>query len=176
MTQSFDELFWNRFDTLNKDTDLAYNFGSESYNEGYKAGAASRQAEIDKVKSNNQFSESQIGQACVKWKEIAEKRQAEIDAALKQRDSFIKAHHIAMDDVCKMKAERDALQKKYDAMYRAFTVTDDARKEWHECYVRSRESQNELQKRIDDALKVLNDASPTMLDKKAIRILKGESK
>ena len=41
-------------------------------------------------------------------------RQAEIDDALKQRDSFIKAHHIAMDDVCNMKAERDALQKRID--------------------------------------------------------------
>ncbi len=38
-------------------------------------------------------------------------RQAEIDDALKQRDSFIKAHHIAMNDVCNMKAERDALQE-----------------------------------------------------------------
>lgn len=34
---------------------------------------------------------------------------------------------------------------------------------------------DELKKRIEDALKVLNDASPTMLDKKAIRILKGEN-
>ena len=41
-------------------------------------------------------------------------KQAEIDNALKQRDSFIKVHHIAMDDVCNMKAERDALQKRID--------------------------------------------------------------
>ena len=32
----------------------------------------------------------------------------------------------------------------------------------------------QLEKRISDALKVLSDASPTMLDKKAIRILRGE--
>ena len=38
-------------------------------------------------------------------------RQAEIDDALKQRDSFIKAHHIAMNDVFNLKAERDALQE-----------------------------------------------------------------
>ena len=31
----------------------------------------------------------------------------------------------------------------------------------------------QLEKRISNALKVLNDASPTMLDKKAIRILRG---
>ena len=41
-------------------------------------------------------------------------KQAEIDNALKQRDSFIKAHHIAMDDVSNLKAERDALQKRID--------------------------------------------------------------
>ena len=40
--------------------------------------------------------------------------QKQIDDVLKQRDSFIKAHHIAMDDVCNMKAERDALQKRID--------------------------------------------------------------
>lgn len=43
-------------------------------------------------------------------------------------------------------------------------------------YVRECKKNKELQKRIDDALKVLNDASPTMLDKKAIKILKGEPK
>ena len=32
---------------------------------------------------------------------------------------------------------------------------------------------DELKKRIDGVLKVLNDASPTMLNKKAIKILKG---
>lgn len=45
-----------------------------------------------------------------------------------------------------------------------------------ESYVRECKKNKELQKRIDDALKVLNDASPTMLDKKAIKILKGEQK
>ena len=41
-------------------------------------------------------------------------RQAEINDVLKQRDSFIKAHHIAMNDVLNLKAERDALQKRID--------------------------------------------------------------
>ena len=41
-------------------------------------------------------------------------RQAEINDVLKQRDSFIKAHHIAMNDVFNLKAERDALQKRID--------------------------------------------------------------
>ena len=41
-------------------------------------------------------------------------RQAEIDEITKQRDSFIKAHHIAMNDVCELKAEIDELQKRID--------------------------------------------------------------
>ena len=41
-------------------------------------------------------------------------KQAEINDVLKQRDSFIKAHHIAMNDVFNLKAERDALQKRID--------------------------------------------------------------
>ena len=38
----------------------------------------------------------------------------QIDDVLKQRDSFIKAHHIATNDVLNLKAERDALQKQID--------------------------------------------------------------
>ena len=37
-------------------------------------------------------------------------QQAKIDAITKQRDSFIKAHHIAMNDVCEHKAKIDELQ------------------------------------------------------------------
>ena len=47
---------------------------------------AGQQSKIDKLKSDNQLSESQIGQACVKWKEIAEKRQAKIDELQKKLD------------------------------------------------------------------------------------------
>lgn len=46
----------------------------------------------------------------------------------------------------------------------------------YEAGAQSRQSEvDELKKRIDGALKVLNDASPTMLNKKAIKILKGEN-
>lgn len=86
-------------------------------------------------------------------------RQAEIDAITKQRDSFIKAHHISMNDVCELKAEIDELQSKYDAMYRAFTVTDEYRKEWHRCYMGVRKREDELQKRIDEALEAFEDGS-----------------
>ena len=41
----------------------------------------------------------------------AQSQQAKIDAITKQRDSFIKAHHIAMNDVCEHKAKIDELQK-----------------------------------------------------------------
>ena len=43
-------------------------------------------------------------------------QQAKIDAITKQRDSFIKAHHIAMNDVCEHKAKIDELQSRVDAI------------------------------------------------------------
>lgn len=46
----------------------------------------------------------------------AQSQQAKIDAITKQRDSFIKAHHIAMDDVCKHKAKIDELQARIDSL------------------------------------------------------------
>ena len=47
-------------------------------------------------------------------------------------------------------AKIDELQNKYDAMYRAFTVADDCRKEWYRCYVDIRQREDEMKKRIDD--------------------------
>lgn len=55
-------------------------------------------------------------------------------------------------------AEIDELQRKYDAMYNAFTYSDDCRKEWHESFMRSKEREDELRKRIDEALRFYNDA------------------
>ena len=46
----------------------------------------------------------------------AQSRQAEIDAITKQRDSFIKAHHIAMNDMCENKAKIDELQARIDSL------------------------------------------------------------
>ena len=51
--------------------------------------------------------------------------------------------------------EIDELQNKYDAMYRAFTVADDCRKEWHRCYVGIRQREDELQKRVKE-LELIN--------------------
>ena len=52
----------------------------ELVEDAFKAGQQSKQAEIDKRFSGYQLEVSQVGQACVKWKEIAEGKQAEIDA------------------------------------------------------------------------------------------------
>ena len=46
--------------------------------------------------------------------EFMQSQQAKIDAITKQRDSFIKAHHIAMNDVCEHKAKIDGLQARID--------------------------------------------------------------
>ena len=46
--------------------------------------------------------------------EFMQSQQAKIDAITKQRDSFIKAHHIAMNDVCEHKSKIDELQSRVD--------------------------------------------------------------
>ena len=43
-----------------------------------------------------------------------DKLQTEIDEITKQRDSFIKAHHIYMNDVCEHKDKIDELQARID--------------------------------------------------------------
>ena len=43
-----------------------------------------------------------------------QEQQKKIDALTKQRDSFIKAQHIAMNDVCEHKAKIDELQARVD--------------------------------------------------------------
>ena len=45
-----------------------------------------------------------------------QEHQRKIDAITKQRDSFIKAHHIAMNDVCENKAKIDELQARIDSL------------------------------------------------------------
>lgn len=49
------------------------------YDKGFKEGQQSKQAEIDKRLSDYQLEISQVGQACVRWKEVAEGKQAEVD-------------------------------------------------------------------------------------------------
>ena len=45
-------------------------------------------------------------------------QQAKINAITKQRDSFIKALHIALNDVCEHKAKIDELQARVDEALR----------------------------------------------------------
>lgn len=52
-------------------------------------------------------------------------------------------------------AKIDELQKKYDAMYNAFVVADDCRKEWHESCINARKDRDELQARVDSAEKAI---------------------
>lgn len=44
-------------------------------------------------------------------KDTWQHQQDKIDAIIKQRDSFIKAHHIAVNDVCEHKAKIDEMQE-----------------------------------------------------------------
>ena len=90
-----------RFDELNK-FDLGYNGFTD-----FEVGQQSKQAEIDEIKWLLKNANGQADDFCKKSIEL----QKQIDDVLKQRDSFIKVHHIAMNDVCNMKAERDALQE-----------------------------------------------------------------
>ena len=46
----------------------------------------------------------------------------------------------------------DELKKKYDAMYNAFIVADDCRKDWHESYISASKDRDELQAMVDKAL------------------------
>ena len=47
-------------------------------------------------------------------------------------------------------AKIDELKKKYDAMYNAFIVADDFRKEWHQSYMSARKERGELQAKYDE--------------------------
>ena len=49
-------------------------------------------------------------------------------------------------------AKIDELKKKYDAMYNAFIVADDCRKEWYESYMSARKERDELQVRVGEAV------------------------
>lgn len=72
-------------------------------------------------------------------------------------------------------AKIDDLKKKYDAMYNAFIVADDCRKEWHESYMNVRLERDELQARVDRVVHILtytNHAS-TPLCNELRDILKG---
>ena len=74
-----------------------------------------------------------------------QEQQKKIDAITKQRDSFIKAHHIAMNDVCENKAKIDELQKLRSLDEMAINQLAQANQVW-------RTKCDELHARIDEAL------------------------
>ena len=70
-----------------------------------------------------------------------DKLQTEIDEITKQRDSFIKAHHISMNDVCEHKDKIDEVNEKHSEEKRIL----------HNVIEMNQAKIDELQKRIDDA-------------------------
>ena len=115
--------------------------------------------ELNKVDLGyNGFTDFEAGQ---------QSKQAEIYDALKQRDSFIKAYHIAMNDVFNLKAERDALQ---EAVNREREQATEYYTDFH-CAIAERDA---LQKRIDLIVDLVHDQTTDyFLDNLIQDILKG---
>ena len=77
-----------------------------------------------------------------------DKLQTEIDEITKQRDSFIKAHHISMNDVCEHKDKIDEVNEKHSEEKRIL----------HNVIEMNQAKIDELQARIDEALRFYNEA------------------
>lgn len=76
-------------------------------------------------------------------------QQAKIDKLLEKHSEEKRILH----NVIEMNQDKiDELKKKYDAMYNAFIVADDFRKEWHESYMSARKERDELQVRVGEAV------------------------
>ena len=146
------------FDELNK-FDLGYNGFTD-----FEAGQQSRQVEIDEIKWLLKNANGQADDFCKKSIEL----QKQINDALKQRDSFIKAHNIAMNDVLNLKAERDALQ---EAVNREREQATEYYTDFH-CAVAERDA---LQKQIDLIVDLVHDQTiDYFLDNLIQDILKGD--
>ena len=153
---SFEEWFNENFDYLCTNKDSA--------KEAFEAGAASRQGEVDTLEQALNSALQATKNVCIERDEL--KKELEILQGMHNAVSLVAGDLVD---------ERDELQRKYDAMYNAFVVSDDARKEWHRCYVGIRKNEDELQKRIDEALGALFERDKTKeyrIDN-VCRILKG---
>ena len=97
---------------------------------------------------------------------MVDKMQAKIDEFKKLRslDEMAINQLAQANQVWQVKC--DELQRKYDAMYNAFTYSDDCRKEWHESYMR-------LKSRISEALDMLEGRQGKVLLDDIVDILKG---
>ena len=70
---------------------------------------------LEYIEANYRKLEGQTRESVIDAFEAGQQsQQSKIDAITKQRDSFIKAHHIAMNDVCEHKAKIDELQGRID--------------------------------------------------------------
>lgn len=119
----------------------------------YNLGVESQQAKIDIL-------EVQLRGAEERAKLILDHKNKMIDELQKENDrlnTWYKNVKLQLEnkqiDCDRSDKERDELQKKYDAMYNAFIVADDCRKEWHESYMSARKERDELQGRIDELKK-----------------------
>ena len=139
----FDNFYWKHNDCLNKDTSLAHSFGEKVWNH-QQAKIDRLTLEIAEMKSrlNDNYTSGQTSMYLTK--------QAKIDLLEVQLKGAEERAKLTLDHKNKMV---DELQKKYDAMYNAFIVADDCRKEWHESYMSVCKERDELQARIDWALR-----------------------
>ena len=124
----------------------------DSCEDAFEVGQQSKQDEINELKRELKFKDASI-------------KKLKLQIENKQIDCDISGRKV------------EELQNKYDAMYRAFTVADDCRKEWHHCYMGARQREDELQKRIDEALHEADESCGVSVDAfvKLNRILKGDS-
>lgn len=129
----------------------------------------------DSWRENRHIFESTKNLAKAMYLDGQQSKQAEIDELKREMTNKTnEAYADGQKSMRKMiKSNEDELQNKYDAMYRAFTVADDCRKEWHRCYVGVRQREDELQKRIDEALAVLSNMKQHGTDE-AIYLLRGD--
>ena len=139
----------------------------------YNLGLESQQAKIDLL-------EVQLKGAEERAKLILDHKNKMADELQKENDrlnTWYKNVKLQLEnkqiDCDRSDREADGLQKKYDAMYNAFIVADDCRKEWHESYMSARKERDELQARVGEALKHVVDHGGYDDLTHVINILKG---
>ena len=117
--------------------------------DAFYAGQQSQQAKIDLL-------EVQLKGAEERAKLILDHKNKMVDELQKENDRlniWYKNVKLQLEnkqiDCDRSDREVDELQKKYDAMYNAFIVADDCRKEWHESYMSARKDRDELWAMVD---------------------------
>ena len=124
---------------------------------------------LEYIEANYRKLEGQTRESVIDAFEAGQQsQQSKIDAITKQRDSFIKAHHIAMNDVCENKAKIDELQKLRSLDEMEINQLAQANQVW-------RTKCDELQARVDEALHTTDESCGVSVAAfvKLNRILKG---